>query len=320
MENLNNNSNYVLAKKICDECFKLLKDNIFNDNIRDIKYLCNLADEYIKSKAKLAFPTCISKNDCVGYFVSETKMAGYNVIVPGDVIKIEYAVRTSEDCVVSFGETILYKCENEEYKKIVQTLNYIKNNIQTICKIDNLNDDIRYFIQTHCAENGCYPIRNCKSLQQGIGGTLNDENSKYIILNYLQHYDINDNAMVEENLALPIENGDIYHMNIRVIPERSDPCTLVTSHEPHIYRLNGKKYGFKLRSTRSLYNTLRKNHNFDCFRIGDYYNDARSKLGFNEMIKNQVLDQYTVYYNREKIPCFIKNFTIVINENQCYIF
>ena len=56
----------------------------------------------------IAFPTSISLNNCVSNYIYENGNDEFNMIKPGDVVKIDLGVNLG-GCISILGETIIYK-------------------------------------------------------------------------------------------------------------------------------------------------------------------------------------------------------------------
>lgn len=311
---------YNTAAKICGHVWTTLKEMILTKQILDVKQLEIMGDTlindecnkiYKREKVKgIAFPTSISLNNCVGYYLHEQSNKEYNVIKDDDVIKIELGVNIG-GCIAVLGETIV----NEKYLKYVDFLDQLQKDIVKMIVPGEINDEIKIHIESKCTEIGCFPVENNTSYQQ-LDNQLNTQESKCIITNYKKYYDEDDNLLID-NLCYEFEENEVYTINLTIIPNNNDQTDetehlYIERHPPHIYRCNEFYYNLKLKSSREFYSNVKNKYNTNAFSGLEYKNDVRSRIGIKESMENGILDSYPIYYSKDNYPIFHKKFTIVV--------
>ena len=318
---------YHASAKICGIVLKDIIGKITSGEILETNLLNEYGDKRIKEETdkiykrdykNIAFTTSISLNNCVGNYIYEQGNDDYNIIKPGDVIKIG-------GCIAVLGETIIYKStdedKNTEYKKYLDFLDDLSKSIPKIMTPGNVNDDLKMIIESKCTEIGCFPVENTTSYQH-LEGQLNTDESKYIITNYQKYYDEDDILTVPQNLCFEFEPGEVYTINLIIIPndyEKEDETNhnYQEKHDPHIYRFNDSYYNLKLRMSREFCSTAKGEYDTNAFNCIPFKTNGRSRTGIKECLENCILEPYPILYNKEKLPIFHKKFTVVISDNKC---
>jgi methionine aminopeptidase len=325
---------YNVAANICGKVYNILKDNITSGNMltvvelerlgnKTIKEECNLVYKRIKNKG-IAFPISISLNNCVGNYTYENGNDEYNIIKNGDVVKIELGVNI-DGCIAILGETIIYNNENNESNnddiKYIEFLNKLQKEIVKIIKHGEINDEVKTYIESKCTELECFPVENTISYQH-FDGKLSTDESKYMITNYKKYYDEDDVLISKENLCFEFEKNEVYTINLSIIKNNSEGDTehnYTQAHNPHIYRFNEYFYNLKLSSSRTFCSLIHEEYQKNAFDYVPYKNTIKYKSGIKESLKNGILIEYPIYYNKNQTKVFHKKFTIVVNENNSNI-
>jgi methionine aminopeptidase len=325
---------YNACAKICGIVFReivlkisnneMLQTNLLNE-YGDSRILEECSKIYKREYKNIAFPTSISLNDCVGNYIYQEEYVSHNTIKHGDVVKIELGVNIG-GCIAVLGETIIHNSQennsNQDYSKYLDLLNELSLSIPNMILPGALNDDVKIMIESKCTESGCFPVENSVSYQH-IGGQLETEESKYIITNYKKYYDDDDNLAVPENLCFEFEPGEVYTINLTIIPndyEKDDETQheYYEPHESHIYRFNENYYSLKLKMSREFCSESKNKHDTNAFNCLPYKKNSRWRVGIKECLDNNILDEYPIIYSKDKLPVFHKKFTLVVSHNKCF--
>lgn len=287
--------------------------------------------EMLKKTKYVVFPTSIYVNNCVGdYLYDDSKeMEEYNYIKNNDIVKIELGVNIS-GCIVNLGETVIYS-DNEELDKLLyekhgkylELLEILKADILENIKDGETNDEIRINIESKCTDYGCFPINNCTSYQH-LDGQIKTDESKYIICNFINNDNIDDINNLE-NWCFEFEEGEIYTINLKIIPNDYNNHD-ETKHKyyklerSHIYRFNDNNYDLKLRSSREFRLFIKNKYKTNPFNYLKYKDNTTYRLGIKECLKNQILEEYPILYSKDKLPIYSKKFTIFVGKNNAMTF
>lgn len=324
--------NYISAGKI----YKIILDKIICKILYFLKSntncfltdICDYGNKLIEeASCTIALPVTISLNNCIGYFYDTNREI---ILKESDIIKIEFGINI-KNCIVNGCDTFIIKDKHlSKDNKYIKFLDKLQNKIirkilpKEILVEDSLyqegyitTDDIRMLIESNCTKNRCFPLQNSTSYQHNKHLGLDKwSESKKIILNYKKQYDKND-YLLELNNCDFFENGEVYTININIIPDEDDNVEKIFSKDEfYICRLNEYNYNLKLRNSRNFFSKIRNKHSKNAFYITNY-NDPKEKLGQKECFNNGILDKYMVNYCNKDV--FSKKFTIYINETGCIL-
>ena len=332
---------YNSSAKICGIVFREIVFKISNNEMLETNLLNEYSDRrileecskiYKREDKNIAFPTSISLNDCVGNYIYGEGRDDYNIIKNGDVVKIELGVNIG-GCIAVLGETIIYNSQgnqdnnsqenssDQDYNKYLNLLNELSLSIPKMLIPGGLNDDVKIMIESKCTETGCFPVENSISYQH-IDGQLVTDDSKYIITNYQKYYDDDDNLAVPENICFEFEPGEVYTINLTVIPndyEKDDETQheYYEPHESHIYRFNDDYKSLRVKMSRDFYAITKKENGTNAFNCIPYKNDFKKRVGIKHCLENGVLETYPVLYSKDKNPVFTKKFTLIVGDGKC---
>ena len=265
-----------------------------------------LSQVYKKETHKgVGYPVFISLNNCVGHYIYEgdKDQARYNTINKSDVVKIELGVNIGE-AISMLGETFTVESDNESlssfgskllstlahdvdskfHQKHIDFLDRIALKIAKMINTTATNDDIRMFIESECTNNGCFLVENCTSYQMFPGHLLTEE-SKYIITNHQQYYDEDDLPVTPENICMDLCKGEVYTINLTIVPEADNEIKYVQPHNPHIYRFNDNFYNLRLKSSREFCSKVKGKHFNNAFWIGEYSDSPKMRMGLKETME-----------------------------------
>jgi methionine aminopeptidase len=284
---------YKQGKDICLNVYTQLKQVIQENKLGDLSEISKLGNDLLKdalsSKGSVFIPISINLNDCISFYVDELVnqeiRKEYSVVRVGDVVKIEMGV-VIEGCILHFGETFIasggkerreWNTETDTNKNanILKKLNDIP---KRLCKkvypelddsndIRLVNDDISNFVTSECTKFDCYPVTNTISYKGTIDSYENQDEK--IILGFKPKYDETDEWIILDNPCYDIQNGDVFNLNITIVPEREtnyvhngkvykqNEHIYTEPHPPHLYRFTGETLKFNLKSVREFINAVK---------------------------------------------------------------
>lgn len=318
---------YNTCAKICGIAMKKVIESLTLGQTVGVAELCQIGNQTIDDECSkiykkekfykgVAFPTCVSLNNCVGYYTFENNNDKYNTVKNGDVVKIELGVAI-DDCSAILGETIVYQGNDEtmnSFEKYNTLLNTLKSSIPKFLQPEMTNDDIKVFIESTCTEHACFPVENTFSYQQ-VGEHLKSFESKYIVLNHQKYYDDDDNLIVDPDVCFDFEEGDVFHINLTIVPDHEQTQqshVYVEPHGAHVMRYNEYFYNLKLKHSRDFCGNVKAKHKNYAFDINEYNGDIRSRIGVKESIENGILDTYPILYEKAELPVYHKKFTVLV--------
>lgn len=310
---------YNTAARICGQIYKEVVEKIRNGDL-DVRSLCDYGTKRIveecgrvyktESIKGVAYPVSISVDGCVGGYYYEEGMSEYNNIRKDSVVKIELGVNIG-GCIAMLAETI-----GEEGDEYIKTLGELQSIVLRTLVAGETNDEVRTCVEEVCVERDCFPVENCVSYQHVEGQPRTDE-SKYIVMNHQKYFNEDDELIVEEDVCFDIEEGDVYTVNLTIVPNNeNDEHVYKERHSPHIYRINHYHYNLKLKSARDIYSRVRKSHDQGGFYMKEY-ESPRDKMGINECVMSGIMESVPVLYEKENVPVYTKKFTVVVMKDKC---
>jgi methionine aminopeptidase len=337
---------YNTCAKICGLVMDEIIAKIQKGEMLNTKDLNEFGDNRIKEECSkiykretikgVAFPTSISLNNCVSNYIYEHGQHEFNTIKNADVVKIDLGVNLG-GCISVLGETIIYKAdldlegtgqgpdgpEIDERESYLELLEELSKCIPELMITGNTNDDVKIIIESKCTEAKCFPVENTVSYEH-IDGQMKSFDSKYIITNYKKYYDKDDCLTVEENVCFEFEKGDVYTINLTIIPndyEQNDETTHLYKqyHDPHIYRFNDDYKNLRVKMSRDFYAIAKKEHGTNAFNCIPYKNDCKNRVGIKHCLENGLLEQYNVLYSKDNLPVFTKKFTLIVGDDKCVL-
>ena len=332
MESEADRSKYTTACDINERVLKCILDQIQNGEVH-IEKLSAIGNEMIKAELQLvykreknkfmAFPVSISINNCVGNYIYETGNDKYNTIKDGDTFKIQFGVNIG-GCISMCGDTYVYNSgSNSSGNRVIKAeTDTLFQNLKKICEKNmyhsNTNDVLRQELEIECSKYGFKPLENNASYQ-GIKDHLSYSESKYVLLNHKKESDIDGNVMSHPNDCFEFEENEVYHINIQIIKDECDvACT--QKHQPHMYRLNEYYHNFKTKSGREFYNKVKNECGTNAFVYSSFDNFSYCKMGKRECMNGGILDEFPVYYLKQKDESvYTICFTVIVGKRVGYI-
>jgi len=320
---------YNAAAKICGKVYNKLVEMIINEELLSVRELCNVGNDmitkecaniYKKEKNKgVGFPVSISLNDCVGNYVYEDNplQHPYNVIKDGDIVKIELAVNIG-GCIAVCADTIV-KGQNSK-TGIPRFLDELSHKVKELMKAGETNDEVRIMVESECTKNEVFPIENCIGYQH-LNNQMKTADSKYIVFNHQKYYGDDDCLCVEENLCFDLEPGEVYTVNLTVVPDVQDESSHAYKepHQAHIYRFNDFFYNLKLKSSREFVGQTKSKCGNNAFVLSEHMTSARDKIGLRECWENGIIENYPIMYHKGKVNVYSKKFTVIVGESKAIV-
>jgi methionine aminopeptidase len=314
---------YNIAAGICRKVFLDIRESIMagNVNVKDIcefgtNRICEECNKVFKKETNkgVAFPVCVSLNDCVGSYVYEKDNDKYNKLKSGDTLKIEMGVNIG-GCIASFGDTFIYNSsEQDRYKMVLDEITgIITNNI----KAGFTTHELRRLVEARCTEFDCFPMENCVSYQRQRANEF--ELPKYIVLNHQKYYDDDDNLIVEPNYCFEFEEGEVYDINLTMLWSTEKEHVYKERHLPHVARFNEYYHGLKLKSSREFCSDVKTKYSNGAFELSKYTDNVKYRMGIRECESAGILDTFPVLYEKHGNNVFFRKFTVVVGKGKCVL-
>ena len=288
----------TLAKSLC-------KDGALIYNV------CKEVNEFIEKEAKaifqgeypyesgIAFPCSISIDNCCGYFcpLKDDK----TVMKKGQLAKIELAAHVS-GFIAEACDTILIETETatEEQKKIIEA-GYVA--LQEV--ISRLKPGVEVNEITTIVDEVCKKY-DVKAFENIVSRNM----ERYMIDGHKFILNVPSKTGVEE---MHVEEHDVWNLDIILSTGQCKPFDNGT--RTTVFKRNiDETYILKMRTSVQILREI--NHKFPTmpFSLGMLENEAKAKMGIVEIVKHDLVDSYTVLFEKTGLVSQFKATVLVTAE------
>jgi len=306
---------YKMAGSMNDKVMKaLITKCIAGANSLD---LCKFGDEQIVKEAStvykkekemlkgVAFPTCISVNNCVCHYSPLESEKDVVILADGDMVKIDLAVHIA-GFIASAAHTLVVGAtkDNPVTGRKADALKAAFTTAEAalrLVKVGNKTTQVTEAYDKISSDFKCSPVEGMLSHQlqeHRIDG------EKTIISNpsEKQKQDHEENEFeVHEVYALDcfVSTGDGHAR------ETGTRTTIYKRNEQVIYQL-------KMKASRAVFSEIEKKHDTMCFTLRSLEDEKRSKMGIVECVKHELCTQFPVVYEKEGENVAQFKFTVLL--------
>lgn len=336
MTQLNNGINLQKYKKAGTIAAKVLNTLVNLCKPGQIIYkLCSLGDDLINNEVKkvyknisskgIAFPTCISTNNIVGFYSpSSTEYSKDNIIKDGDLVKIELGVHID-----GFPALVAYTVVvNENNLPIIEKkANVVKAAIESSKEILKMmrpgktNMDVTKILEKYAKKYKCsLPIilENVNApgiisyqMSRYIIDGHNDDDSEYVHHMILSKY---HNGYEFSMIETEFEENEVYAIDI--LFTSGNGMFHRSGHESTIYkRIPKERASLKLKSSRQALNSL--NSRFP-LNIKEKLT-PKLKFGLKECTQKGLIECYPIMEIKKNEFCARIKFTVIVKDKPMLI-
>eukprot|EP00002_Diphylleia_rotans_P026243 TRINITY_DN521_c0_g3_i1.p1 TRINITY_DN521_c0_g3~~TRINITY_DN521_c0_g3_i1.p1 ORF type:complete len:419 (+),score=109.63 TRINITY_DN521_c0_g3_i1:97-1353(+) len=303
---------YKAAADICNRVLgKLLTEIVPGAKVVD---LCRSGDSQIEEalkplyvKAKLpkgvAFPTCISINNCLGHFSPLSNDA--TVVREGDLVKIDLGVHV-DGYIAVVGHTAVATASKEPIRgraaDVIAAAYHAADAAVHMLRSGQTNKPIPEIVTKAAASYRCTPIEGSASYQ--MRRFLID--GEKVILNKAS-----PEARVEE---VTFEDFEVYALDVVVSTgegkgREADARTTVFK------RALDQAYLLKLKAARTLFNDINNRFPTVPFTLRAFEDEARARLGITELVNHNLVTPYPVLFEKQGELVAQFKFTVLLMAN-----
>lgn len=280
--------------------------------------LCTLGDTLITEetnkvfknkkdmKKGIAFPTCISLNNCICHFTplrSDTDV----VIKEGDMVKIDLGVHI-DGYIAVIGHTIVVGA-NKENKitgrkaDVLQAAYFASEVAHRTVKPGEENTTITNYIQTVAEEFGCAPIEGMLS-HQLTRNVIDGE--KAIIQNPSE-------AQRKEHEKCEFNVHEVYAVDVLV--STGDGKAKEKETRTTVYKRTPNNYNLKMKTSRVFFSDVNNKFTTMPFTLRAFEDEKQAKLGVVECVKHGLLEPFNVLWEKEGEFVAQFKFTVLLMPN-----
>jgi len=240
-------------------------------------------------KKGIAFPTCISVNNCVCHF-SPTKNDPDCVLKVGDVVKIDLGAHI-DGFIAVVAHTLIVgaSVDNKATGKKADVVLAAYNAVQTalrLLKSGNSNYLVTEAVQKVAESYKCKPIEGMLShqlKQSKIDG------EKTIIQNPSE-------AQRKEHEKCNFETHEVYAID--VIISSGEGVGREKDTKVSIYKKTEENYQLKLKASRSFYAEVKSKHGSMPFNLRQFEEETKARMGVVECVSHKMIDPFQVLYEK----------------------
>lgn len=287
----------VPGAKIVDLCVK--GDELLNEE---------LAKVYNNKKVTkgIAFPTCVSPNDCVAHFnpLSTDKEAEIE-LKTGDVIKISLGAQVDGYPSI-LADTIVVSESKVEgaVADMIAAAYYATEAALRTFKPGNRNWDVTKVVDEVVKDFDCVPLEGMMS-QQHLKDTM--DGKKKIILNPSEQ-------QRKDFESVKFEEDEVYGLDVIVTSAgsaKAGPKDTPTT----IYKKTALTYQLKLKTSRQAISEIQKKCGNFPFTVRMLEDQKRARMALQEPLNHGLLDAFEVVYAKQGTPVVQLFTTFAITKN-----
>lgn len=240
-------------------------------------------------KKGIAFPTCISVNNCVCHF-SPTKNDPDYILKTGDVVKIDLGAHI-DGFIAVVAHTLIVgaSVENKATGRNADVVLAAYNAVQTalrLLKNGNSNYLVTESVQKVAESYKCKPIEGMLSHQLK---QFKIDGEKTIIQNPSE-------AQRKEHEKCNFETHEVYAID--VIISTGEGIGREKDTKVSIYKKTDENYQLKLKASRSFYAEVKSKHGSMPFNLRQFEEETKARMGVVECVSHKMIDPFQVLYEK----------------------
>jgi len=293
---------YKMAGQMNDKVLKtLIPMCSAGANVRDI---CKFGDEQITKEAErvfkrekemlkgIAFPTCISVNNCVCHYSPLDSEKDVVELVDGDVVKIDLGTHI-DGFIAAAAHTFVVGAtkDNPVIGKKADAIKAAHNMAEAairLVKPENKSDEVTEAWNKIAKDFNCTPVVGMLS-HQLKHNEINGE--KTIISNPSE-------KLKQDHEENKFEVHEVYALDN--FASTGDGNARETGTRTTVYKRNPDiVYQLKMKASRALFSEIEKKHDTMCFNLRGLDDEKKSKMGVVECVKHGVCTPFPVIYEKD---------------------
>jgi len=284
---------------LCVEGDKLIDEGtgaVYNKSVKGVKV----------SKG-LAFPTCISVNNCVAHFSPlASDPLSVQKLAKGDVVKLHlgahidgFAAITAETIVVGATPENPVTGRRADVLRAAWTAAEVA---MRLVRVGNKNWQVTEAVGKVAAAWNCKPVEgmlSCQQTQNVIDG------KKRIILNP-------SDGQKKDFEAATFAEGEVYGVDILVSSGEDGKARLEESRTTIYQRDHTVSYQLKMKTSRAVFSEVQKKAGPFPFNVRVLEDEKRARMGLQEAVQHSLVKPYEVVYTPPNTFVGAFHFTIAL--------
>jgi len=284
---------------ICVEGDKLIEEGtgaVYNKSVKGVKVAKGLA-----------FPTCVSVNNCVAHFSPlASDPLSSQVLAKDDVVKVHVGAQIDGFAAIS-AETIVVGASADEpvtgrRADVIQAAWHAAEAAMRIVKVGNKNWAVTEAVAKVAAAWGCKPVEGMLSCQQSQNVI---DGKKRIILNPSE-------SQKKEFETITFAENEVYGVDILISSGEDGKARLEESKTTVYQKDSNVTYQLKMKTSRAVFSEVQKKAGAFPFNIRSLEDEKRSRLGLTEAVQHGLVKPYEVIYAPQNTFVAGFHFTIAL--------
>ncbi|XP_046675116.1 proliferation-associated protein 2G4-like [Homalodisca vitripennis] len=307
---------YKMAGSIVNQVLKQLVDKcVVGASVREIciygdKLLVEETGKVFKRekdiKKGIAFPTCISVNNCISHFSPLYSEPDY-ILKHNDVIKIDLGAHINGFIAV-VGHTIVLGASqtNKVSGKIANVMmaaHYASEAALRLLKAGNETYTVTKTVQKIAEAYQCKPIEDILSYQLK---QFNIDGEKTIIQN---PSDIHKKTYEKFEFAV----HEVYALDVLISSGQGEGREMDT--RVSIYKKTDEAYQLKLKASRMFYSEVNRKYGTMPFNLRNFEEEKKAKMGVTECVNHNLIEPFKVLFEKANEIVAQFKFTVLLMAN-----
>jgi len=281
-----------------------------------VRSLCKLGDGMLKEetgkqfkkekdlKKGIAFPTCISVNNCICHFSPLNTEPDYE-LKEGDVAKIDLGCHI-DGFIAVVAHTVVVGYEPGTAKitgrkaDVLLAAHYASEAALRLVKPGNESTKVTEVVSKIAESFKCKPIEGMLS-HQLIQNEIDGE--KTIIQNP-------NDAQRKEYEKCTFEKDEVYGVDVLISTGEGQGKDMDT--RVAVYKRTSDTYMLKLKTSRAFFSEVQSKHGMMAFNLRDFEDEKKAKMGVNECITHRIVEPYQVLYEKPSEIVAQFKFTVLL--------
>lgn len=254
-------------------------------------------------KKGVAFPTCLSVNNCICHFSPSRNDPDY-VLKENDVVKIDLGAHIDGFIAVAahtivVGATAENKCKGRA-ADVVLAAYHASQAALRLLKDGTGNYAVTDAVQKIAAEFKCKPIEGMLSHQLK---QFKIDGEKTIIQNPTI-------AQKKEHEKCDFEKYEVYAMDVLI--STGEGLGKEQDTRVAIYKKTEENYLLKLKASRAFYAEVKRKYGPMPFNLRNFEEEAKAKMGVNECVTHKLVEPFQVLYEKHNEYVAQFKYTVLI--------
>ncbi|XP_055311568.1 proliferation-associated protein 2G4 [Sitodiplosis mosellana] len=304
---------YKLAGEIVNRTLKVLLSEVAPG--KSVKEICEKGDQLLLDetskvfkkekdiKKGIAFPTCLSVNNCICHF-SPTKNDPDYVLKEGDVVKIDLGAHIDGFIAVA-AHTVVAKSDatskvTGRKSDVILATYWASQAALRLLKPGTGNYAITDAVQKIASEYKCKPIEGMLSHQLKQGKI---DGEKTIIQNP-------NEAQRKEHEKCEFALHEVYAIDVLI--STGEGVGREKDTKVSIFKKTDENYQLKLKASRALITEVRNKHGNMPFNLRHFEEETKARMGVVECISHKMIEPFQVLYEKPSEIVAQFKFTVLL--------